>query len=141
MRKLHQIGAALVLLLAVAAAGIAAPGAADTEKTPQAKALRANWKAIADGDYDGYKKTMTGEAQSKMDAQVKEMKKTNKEVMAFMKVMAPTDIQFKDLKVDGKKATLSMTGKSDGQAMKGSANLVDEGGQWKIADQSWSNAK
>ena len=33
------------------------------------------------------------------------------------------------------------TGKSDGQMMKGSADLVEENGQWKIGKQDWSNAK
>jgi hypothetical protein len=69
------------------------------------------------------------------------MKKSPKEIMEFMKAMAPTDVKLTDLKVDGKKATLSMTGKSDGQQMKGSADLVEENGQWKMGKQDWSNAK
>jgi hypothetical protein len=140
MQKATRALLGLVLGIAVTLPALAA-GAKDVEATPQAKVYRANAKAIAAGDYDGYKKTMSAEAQSKMDAQVKEMKKTNKEVMEFMKMMAPSDVKLTDLKVDGKKATLSMTGKSDGQMMKGSAEMVEEGGQWKMGQQSWSNAK
>ena len=72
---------------------------------------------------------------------LKELKKTPKELMEFVKMMSPTDVKLTDLKVDGKKATLSMTGKSDGQMMKGTADLVEENGQWKIGKQDWSNAK
>jgi coenzyme F420-reducing hydrogenase alpha subunit len=140
MRKATRALLGLALGLAVTLPALAA-AAKDIESTPQAKVYRANAKAIATADYDGYKKTMSAEAQSKMDAQVKEMKKTNKEVMEFMKMMSPTDIKLTDLKVDGKKATLSMMGKSDGQMMKGSADMVEEGGGWKMGQQSWSNAK
>lgn len=140
MRNTNRALLCLALGLALALPAFAA-APKDIEATPQAKAYRANAKAIAAADYEGYKKTMSSEAQKQMDAQVKEMKKTPKEVMEFMKVMSPTDIKLTDLKVDGKKATLSMTGKSDGQAMMGSADMVDEGGQWKMGKQSWSNAK
>jgi len=130
----------LALGIAVTLPALAA-GAKDIESTPQAKVYRANAKAIADGNMDAYKKTMSADAQKQMDAQTKQMNKSPKEIMEFMKMMSPTDIKLTDLKVDGKKATLSMTGKSDGQMMSGSADMVEEGGQWKMGKQSWSNAK
>ena len=122
--------------------GICLPAlAADMESTPQAKVYRASLKAIADGSYDAYKKCMTSEAVKAIEAQTKEMGKTTKEGMQMMKAMAPTDIKLTDLKVDGKKAVLSATGKQDKETMYGSVNLEEESGQWKVGRQSWSNKK
>jgi len=140
MRNPNRALLCLALGLAVALTALAA-APKDIESTPQAKVFRANAKAIETGDSEAYKKTMSAEALKQMDAQTKEMKKSPKEIMEFMKMMSPTDIKLTDLKVEGKKATLSMTGKSDGQAMKGTADMVEENGQWKMGKQSWSNAK
>ena len=139
MRKVTRALLGLALGLAVSLPALAA--GKDLEGTPQAKVYRANGKAVAAGDFEAYKKTMSADSLKMMDAQAKELKKTPKELMEFVKMMSPTDIKLTDLKVDGKKATLSMTGKSDGAMMKGSADMVEEGGQWKIAKQEWSNAK
>src|SRR5262249_61782243 len=109
--------------------------------TPQAKTYRANEKAIATGDIEGYKKTMSAESLKMMDSQSKEMKKSPKEILDFIKMMAPTGVKLTDLKVDGKKATLSMTGKSDGQVMNGSADIAEEGGQGKMKRPSRWNAQ
>ena len=140
MPKVNRALLGLALGIAATLPALAAP-TKDIESTPQAKVYRANAKAIATGDYEGYKKTMSSESLKQMEAQTKEMKKTPKEIMEFMKIMSPTDVKLTDLKVDGKKATLSMTGKSDGQAMKGTAAMVEESGQWKMGRQEWSNAK
>lgn len=134
-RALLGLALGLVLTLPAFAAG------KDFESTPQAKVFRANQKAIASADMDGYRKTMSAEAQKQMDAQTKQMNKSPKEIMEFMKMMSPTDVKITDLKVDGKKATLTMNGKSDGQVMQGSADMVEEAGGWKMGKQSWSNAK
>jgi hypothetical protein len=140
MHKSNRALLCLALGIAVTLPALAAP-TKDVESTPQGKVLRANLKAVAASDFEAYKKTMSSESLKQMDAQAKELKKTPKELMEFVKMMSPTDIKFTDLKVDGKMATLSMTGKSDGQAMKGSADMVEENGQWKVGKQSWSNAK
>jgi hypothetical protein len=140
MRKSNRALLCLALGIAVTLPALAAPPK-DIESTPQGKVLRANLKAVAASDFEAYKKTMSSESLKQMDAQAKEMKKTPKDLMEFVKMMSPTDIKFTDLKVDGKKATLSMTGKSDGQAMKGTADMVEENGQWKVGKQDWSNAK
>ncbi len=98
-------------------------------------------KALDAGDYEAYKKCMVAEAGPQMDKQNKEMGKTPKEMMAFMKMMAPTDLKFTSLKVDGKKAILMATGKMDGEVNKGTIELAQEGDQWKVGKQSWTNAK
>ncbi|MEO8431183.1 MAG: hypothetical protein ABI592_06700 [Acidobacteriota bacterium] len=136
MRKATR--ALLCLALGLAVTPLFAAGK-DFEGTPQAKVYRANQKAIATGDYEAYKKTMSSEALKEMDSQTKAMGKQPKDIMELMKMMSPTDIKITDVKVDGKKAVLSVNGKSDGQMMKGTADMVDENGGWKMGKQSWSN--
>lgn len=96
---------------------------------------------MAAADYEGYKKAMTAESAKEIDAQTKEMGMEPKKVMLFLKSMSPTDIKFTDLKPDGKKATLSATGMSGGERSYGSIQMAEEGGQWKVVKQSWSNKK
>ena len=71
----------------------------------------------------------------------KEMGKTPKDLMELIQIMQPKDVKLSDLKVDGKKATMAATGKSDSETMYGNIELVDENGQWKVRKQSWSNTK
>jgi len=130
----------LGLLFGFALSAAAAP-AKDLESTPQAKVYRQSLKAIADGNYEAYTKCMTKEAVAEIEKQTKEMGKTTKEGMEMMKALAPSDVKFSDLKVDGKNAVLAATGKMDNDVMKGSIELAEEDGQWKIGKQSWSNAK
>jgi hypothetical protein len=131
---------ALGLLAGLALPAIAAD-AKDIEATPQAKVYRASLKAIQDGSYDAYKKCMTSAAVKEIEAQTKEMGKTPKDGMEMMKAMAPSDVKLTDLKVDGKKAVLTATGKQEKETMYGSVNLEEENGQWKVGKQSWTNKK
>jgi hypothetical protein len=124
-------------------AGAAAP-AGDTKKfesTPQVKAYRAQLTAMKAGDYEAYKKCMVKEAGPQMDKQAKEMGKSPKDILGFMAMMTPSDITITSVKVEGKKATLTATGKLDGEANKGTIEMAEEDGQWKVGHQSWSNAK
>ena len=118
--------------------------AADTknvEDTPQAKAYKALLKAVAAGDFEGYKKGMTKEASAGIDKQIKDSGMDPKKGMEFLKMMSPTDLKLTALKVDGKKATMNATGKVGGEVNKGTIDLEEESGQWKVAKQSWTNAK
>lgn len=138
------LAAVIVLGLchAVAAAGAASAGDAKKfESTPQVKAYRAQLAAMKAGDYEAYKKSMVKEAGPQMDKQTKEMGKSPKEILAFMAMMTPSDITITSVKVEGKKATLTATGKLDGEANKGTIEMAEEEGQWKVGHQSWSNAK
>ncbi len=141
MRKASRALLVLVFFTLAALPTLAAGNARDLEGTPQAKAYRGLIKAIDAQDFEAYKKCMMAEAVKDMDKQLKEMGKSPKEVMGFFKAMEPTDIKFTDLKVDGKKATLMATGKSDGEVNKGTIELAEENGAWKIGKQSWTNAK
>jgi hypothetical protein len=118
--------------------------AADTKNvdaSPQAKAYKALLKVVAAGDFDAYKKCMTKEAGKKIDQQTKEMGLDPKKGMEMLKMMTPSNLKFTSLKVDGKKATLEATGMLDKEANKGTITLEQEDGQWKIAEQSWTNSK
>lgn len=136
IRSILALGLLLGFTLAAGAAD-----SKDVESTPQAKVYRASLKAIADGDYKAYAKCMTSEAVKEIEAQTKEMGKTTKEGMELMKIMAPSDIKLTGLKVEGKKAALSATGKQDQEVMYGSIDLEEEDGKWKVGQQSWTNKK
>ena len=118
-----------------------ADAAKGIEASPQAKAYRALLKTVAAGDYEGYKKCMTKEAAKGIDQQTKEMGLDPKKGMEMMKAMTPTDLKLTTLKVEGKKATLGATGKMDKELNKGTIEFEQEDGQWKVANQSWTNAK
>ena len=140
-----RIATRLSLLLVLLAFGLSSALRADTKdlkSTPQAKAYEAVLKAVNAGDFEAYKKAMTKEAGKKMDQQIKESKMDPKKGMEFLKAMSPADLKYTDLKVDGKKATLKATAKVGGEPNnKGTIELEQEDGQWKVANQSWTNAK
>jgi hypothetical protein len=139
-----RIATRLSLLLGLGAfafSSVLAADARDLKSTPQAKAYDAVLKAVNAGDFEAYKKAMTKESGKKMDQQIKETKMDPKKGMEFLKAMAPADLKYTNLKVDGKKATLQATGKVGGEVNKGTIELEQEDGQWKVATQSWTNAK
>src|SRR5678816_3332173 len=106
LRRLAPVFAAfLVTLLALPAA------AEDASKSPQAKAYQTSLKAIQSGDFEAYKKSVTKAARAGIEKDMKEMGMDSKKGMEMLKAMAPSDIKYTALKVDGKKATLSATGK------------------------------
>jgi hypothetical protein len=139
MRTLRRI-ALCVSLLAVSVAGFSATQTKDLDKTPQAKAYQELLKAVAAGDYEAYKKSMTKEAAKSIDQQTKEMGLDPKKAMEFLKAMSPKELKLTSLNVDGKKATLMATGKVGGEMNKGTIDLAEEDGQWKVGKQSWTNA-
>ena len=139
MRTTTRAILAVGLLIGLSLPTLAAD-AKNLEDTPQAKVYRASLKAIAAGDYTAYTKCMTSEAVKEIEKQTKEMGKTPKDGMELMKMMAPSDVKFTDLKVDGKKAVLSATGKQDKETVYGTINLQDENG-WKVGKQAWTNKK
>jgi hypothetical protein len=136
--KRVTVFSSVLLVLAFSAAGA---DSKNVEASPQAKAYRTLMKAVAAGDFEGYKKSMTKEAAKGIDEQMKEMKMEPKKGMDMLKAMTPQDLKLTSVNVDGKKATLMATGKMDGLLNKGTIALEEEDGQWKVANQSWTNAK
>lgn len=126
-------------LMALALSPVLAADSKNVESTPQVKAYRALLKVVDAGDFEGYKKCMTKEAAAGIDKQIKETGMDPKQGMVFLKAMSPTDLKFTSLKVDGKKATLEAAGKVGGEASKGTIAMEEQDGQWKVANQSWSN--
>ena len=141
MRLAGRVVVLSALLIGVTLSSAFAADAKNVEATPQAKAYRALLKAVAAGDFDAYKKCMTKEAATGIDKQTKEMGLDPKKGMEILKAMTPTDLKLTALKVDDKKATLEATGKMDKEPNRGTVSLEQEDGQWKVANQSWTNAK
>ena len=137
---MHRIQRLAVFLVVLALAAVNLP-AADAASSPQAKAYEAHQKAIAAGDYKAFRDTMSKQALAEIDKQNKEMGLDPKKMMAMMKELAPTDLKFTGLKVDGKKATLEATGKMGGEMNWGTIQLDQEDGQWKLTTESWTNTK
>ena len=136
IRSILALGLLLGFTLPAAAAD-----SKDLESTPQAKVYRASLKAVADGDYKAYARCMTSQAVKEIEAETKQLGKTTKDGMELMKMMAPSDVKLIALKVEGKKAVLSATGKQDKEVMYGSIDLEEENGQWKVGKHSWTNKK
>jgi len=141
MKRAARYVPAVLLGFAISVCAFAAADTKNLEATPQGKAYRVQEKAIKAGDFEGYKKTMTKASAEGMDKQIKEMGMDTKKGMELMKAMLPTDLKFTSLKVDKNKATLLATGKVGGESNKGTIEFEQEDGQWKIAQQSWTNAK
>ena len=139
MRNWVRLPVVIGICLGLSLVATSARAAQDVEGTPQAKAYRASLKAIAAGDYQAYRKTLSSSTLKQMDEQTKG--KSPRDVMEFMKMMSPTDVKLTSVKVDGKNATLGASAKMDGQAMKGSIELQEEGEQWKLGQPSWEQAK
>jgi hypothetical protein len=115
--------------------------AADASKSPQAAAYQTSLKAIAAGDFEAYKKSVTKAARAGIEKDMKEMGMDAKKGMAMLKEMAPSDIKYTAVTVDGKKATLSATGKMMDEPQYGTIELEEEDGAWKVGHQSWTNKK
>lgn len=139
MRMVTRASLIVGICLGLTLPALAAGGDKDVEGSPQAAAYHASLKAVAAGDYDAYKKTLTAATVKMMEEQTKG--KSSKEVMAFVKSMSPTDVKMTSVKVEGKKATLMLNAKMDGQPMSGAIAMEEEGGQWKVGQQNWGAAK
>jgi len=141
MRILVRTSLALAVAAVLCTPALTAGGSKDLEKTPQVKTYRALLKAVDAGDYEAYKKTMAAESAKGMDQQMKDSGMDAKKGMAFLKAMSPAELKLTSLKVDGKKANLLATGKVDGELNYGTIELAEEGGEWKVVKQSWTNKK
>ena len=127
---------------AVAALLLALPAMSeDASKSPQAKAYETSLKAIASGDFEAYKKSVTRAARAGIEKDMKEMGMDSKKGMEMLKQMAPSDIKYTAVKVDGEKAKLSATGKMMDEPQYGTIELEEEDGAWKVGHQSWTNKK
>ena len=141
MRIARRVVVLSGVLIALTFSTARAAGSKNLDATPQAKAYKTLLKAVEAGDFEAYKKSMTKEAGKLIDQQTKEMGLDPKKGMELMKAMTPSDLKLTSLKVDGKKAALEATGKVDKEVNKGTIALEQEDGQWKVANQSWTNAK
>jgi len=138
MHKPLRFAACGLAVLLVAGSSNAAQ---DIAKSPQVAAYKALLKAVNAGDFEGYKKSMTKAAGEGIDKQIKEMGMDPKKGMEMLKAMVAQNIKYTALKVDGKKAVLSATGRMMDADQYGTIDLEEENGAWKVAQQSWTNKK
>ena len=141
-RFLHLTLAALFVAAALpVAAGDPPKGEGEAANSPQAKVYLAWVKAVKAGDLEAWKKVVPAEASQQIEAQAKEMKKKPKDVLEFLGSMTPDENKFTGLKVEGSKATLSVTGTTKGEPKPsyGKVEMILEGGAWKVGKQSWSD--
>jgi hypothetical protein len=141
-RFLHLTLAALTVVAALSvAAGDPPKGGGEAAKSPQAKVYLAWVKAVKAADVEAWKKVVPAEASQQIEAQAKEMKKKPTDVLEFLGMMTPDESTFTGLKVEGNKATLSVTGKTKGEPKTsyGKVDMIQEGGAWKVGQQSWSD--
>jgi len=141
-RFLHLTLAALFVAAALPVAAANPPKAGgDAAASAQAKAYLAWVKAVKAGDIEAWKKVVPAEAMQQLEAQAKEMNQKPKDVIEFLGAMAPDENKITGLKVDGTKATLSVTGKTKGEPKPsyGKVEMIQEGGAWKVGKQSWSD--
>lgn len=131
----------VVLFAAATTSALAASVAAAAAASPQAKVYDAHLKAMAAGDYKAFRATMSKKSLEMMDKQNKDMNLDTGKMMEMMKAMAPTDLQYTALKLNGTKATLDATAKIGGEANTGTISMVQEDGAWKVETESWTNAK
>jgi hypothetical protein len=139
MPRLRSVSAPVLLALALCAPLLAADK--DLSKTPQVKAHQAQLEALNAGDFEAYKRTVSKANLEQMDKELKEAGMDAKKAMEFLKEMAPQEIKYTELKVDGKKATLKATAKSFDQVTYGTIQLDEEDGEWKVGEQSWNSKK
>jgi hypothetical protein len=143
MKRLFNL--ALASLFAVAAVSVHAAdppkAGGDAAKSPQAKVYLDWVKAVKAGNLEAWKKLVPAEASQQIESQAKEMKKTPKDMLDFLGSMTPDENKITGLKVDGKKATLKVSGKTKGDPKPsyGSVEMIQEGGAWKVGKQSWSD--
>jgi hypothetical protein len=130
-----------ILALLAFVPAISARNSKELDATPQAKAYRAQLKAVSDGDWDAYKQATARAAANEDEKMMTELKKTPKDTLRMIGMMAPKEVTFTGLEVNGSKAVLHAKGMMDGEMNTGKIELVREDGQWKVGKQSWTNAK
>ena len=141
MQWFLRLTASFALFAFATVPAFAASEAAAAASSPQAKVYDAHVKAMAAGDYQGFRATMSKTALAQMDKQNKDMNLDPKKMMEFLKAAAPVDLKYTGIKVDGKKATLDVTAKVGGEPNTGTVALVQEDSGWKVETESWTNAK
>jgi hypothetical protein len=112
------------------------PTAAETAaavKSPQAKAYQAYLNAIQAEDLAALKKLLDPEMAKNLSGP------DAKQNVKMIKMMSATDIKVLKLVESGKAATLTVSGKQDGAVQSGTVEMMQDGGQWKVKQESWKN--
>jgi hypothetical protein len=110
------------------------------EKSPQVAAYRAYMAAAKNHDVEAWKTLVPLKQVESLKFICEMTKKTPEQHIAGFAWLAPDDLRFTSLSVNGNEATLRLTGMRKGGAkVKGEVILVLEDGAWKVASQGYDN--
>jgi hypothetical protein len=110
----------------VAAAGSASAGQ-NLEDTPQARTVRAFMKAVAAGDLDGMRNTLSADGQEELDGL------DPAETIEMMQAFLPEQGEITAVEIDGDTATVSIVERHDNVTSTATVRLVLENMEWKIS--------
>jgi hypothetical protein len=98
------------------------------------KAYLAYTRILAGGNTAAVKKAVSTDRAKQMDVP------DFKEMFPLLQAMEPKKIKVTGGAVNGDKATLAVTGDSEGTPAKGTIEMVREGGVWKVGKESWKSS-
>ena len=123
----------------VVCAALAAGGCVKTvtapqegQKSPQALAYRAYVRAIQDGNWLDIMRSVTSEISEKL-----QMIGGSEQHLAMFRESLASDIKFTKLRVEGRKAVLSATGKAQGVPATCEIQLRLQGKYWRVEKDEW----
>lgn len=95
------------------------------------KAYTAYQAALMSGDLKSLRKLVSADRAEQMnDPQFKEM-------LPIVQMMQPKQIAYVSGVASASKAVLTMSASNPGETMTGTITMLMEGGQWKVAEESW----
>ncbi len=100
----------------------------------QAAAYREFATAIHAADLEAVKSVAPANIVQNIEEQSEE---ENNEMLEFMQLMTPVNVEFQRISVDGDSATLTLSAEEDGLVLQGTIGLIKEGDDWKIDGIEW----
>jgi hypothetical protein len=99
----------------------------DLESTPQARTVRAFMKAVAAGDLNALRRTLSAEALKELEGM------DAKETLEMMKAFLPQGGAISSIEVEGTTAAVKIVEKEAGMTSTTTVRLVLENKEWKIS--------
>lgn len=135
LRKHRASFAFLILCASALAAGGCVKTITDpqeVEKSPQARAYRAYVRAIQDGNWLDLMRSVTSDVSERL-----QMLPGSEQHLAMFRESLASDIKFIKLRVEGRKAVLSATGKAQGVPATCEIQLRLQGKLWRVEKDDW----
>jgi len=102
-------------------------------KSHQAALYQKFAKATNDRDVETLKKVLTADVAAGLDGPDKD------DMLEFMQMGNPPEIEFQRITVEGESATLMLGAQQEGQELVGKAEFVKEGDLWKLMIVNWED--